>query len=354
MTKADLYKRRSKNKQRDSDTEPSTSTHHDKPEYDSQESLAETIANLKNRMHNSSIENDVELIRANTQDTPVNEDPEPTFTDNEVDEIPAVKPVERTYAKSRSKLDEYVYIESSKGLDDIEVSLAGKKEDASPVPKKRRKIETRNKVKEIVRELRSKDKAKGKKPVKKAAEKRPQKKEPLAVEAKKTRAKKTTKESIENDKTSPVTRVTRKRKHEEISKPVLREKGQNGHSSRKNSLNDAANETGSRKMAKPKKTKSKSTLQPLKLDVESNVRMTRSRQRRLEISLSPSQVKNFVPAFSFESDRRMTSVESNKSGKSQQKPKKGKTAAKPKPAKKQTSKVKKAPVRATRNRANRR
>lgn len=255
-----------------------------------------------------------------------------------------MKPVERTYAKSRSKLDEYVYIESSKGLDDIEVSLGKKKEEASPVPKKRRKIETRSKpeVEETARELRSKEsKGKGKKRSKKT-ETRPQKMEEPPLEPKRTRANKSTKESIENDKTSPVARVTRKRKHEEITKPVLREKGQNGHASRKNSLNE-------RKVAKPRKAKAKPTLAPLTIDVEPNVRMTRSRQRRLEISLSPSQVKNFVPAFSFESDRRMTSVESNKSAPSQTK-----TAKKPKAPKKPVSKAKTAPVRATRNRANRR
>ncbi|XP_048488117.1 ribosomal protein S6 kinase alpha-5 [Plutella xylostella] len=356
MTKADLYKRRSKNKQQPS-TEPRTSS---EMEVDTKDTLMETINNIKQRNEMNSIENDVELIRANTQDTPVNEIKEPTFT-QEVEDIPHVKPVERTYAKSRSKLDEFIYIESSKGLDGTEVAFPKStrskkaKESPSPVPKKRRKVEAKAKVDDTVRQLRSK-----------AVEKKDTKKVEATKVETKTRAKKTTKESIENDKTTKVTRVTRKRKHEEISKPVLREKGQNADETSKS-------EIAARKTAKAKKTKP-----DLKIDVETNVHMTRSRQRRLEISLSPSQVKSVIPAFSFESDRRMTSVDSakSKSPKGNAKGKKAKVATKvakaatkvaktatkvaktatkvTKTATKVVKTAKKTPVRATRARAARR
>lgn len=308
MTKADLYKRRSKNKQRNSgSSEPSTSA--PPPRHDS-------------------IDNDLELIKANTIDTP-----DQPFED---DDIPAVKPVEKTYSKSRSKLDDYIYIESSQGLDETEVAFpkttrGKKKEPQSPIPRKRRKIDTKTKKPEIngERELRSKTVAT------EATER------VLRSKSGSEKEKRPAKESIENEKTV-VTRVTRKRKYEETSKPVLREKGQNGHSSRKNSL-----EVGTRKIAKAKKTKP--TLPPLKLDVEQNVRMTRSRRRRLEISLSPSQVKSIAPAFSFESDRRVDSMESTKSAKSNTK---AKTTRNTKA--KNASKAKKTPVRSVRTRATRR
>lgn len=327
MTKADLYKRRSKNKQRKSSTsEPGTSTQSDTPmdtEDNKEAYLYETINNLKNRMNKNSIENDVELIKANTQDTPVNESDEPIF---ENDDVPPVKPVEKTYAKSRSKLDEYIYIESSQGLEGTEVAFPKsnrkKKESQSPVPRKRRKIDTRSKK---VSETKTPEKRGRGRP----------KKQPDTDDTK-TR---TTKESIENDKTI-VTRATRKRRHEEIEKPVLREKGQNGRQSRKNS-----EKVETRKIARPKRKADSELTTNLEIETP-NVRMTRSRRRRLEISLSPSEVKTVIPAFSFESDRRVNSIESNRSKTSNTKGKKN--------TKKTQSKAKKPPVRKTRARANRR
>jgi hypothetical protein len=333
MTKADLYKRRNKNKQRkSSSSEPGTSQQDINDSEEIKEtSLIETINNLKSRMNKSSIDDDVELIKANTQDTPINEESEPIFT--EEDDIPPVKPVEKTYSKPKSKLDDYIYIESSQGLDETEVAFPkttrGKKvkESTSPVPRKRRKVDVRTKkAVNGERELRSKES-------KKIVEKR-------VLRNKSVEKKRPTKESIENEKA--VTRVTRKRKHEETNKPVLREKGQNGHSSNRSSAVEV-----NRKIVRPKKK----TLEPLKLDLDQNVRMTRSRRRRLEISLSPSEVKEIVPAFSFESERRMNSIESNRSVRSNTKAK----ARKPKASKTvAVSKVKKAPVRATRSRAARR
>ncbi|KAL4703944.1 hypothetical protein ACJJTC_009549, partial [Scirpophaga incertulas] len=338
MTKADLYKRRCKNKQRkSSSSEPSTS--HEDIQMDQEEpsdnlSLIDTINNLKNRMQNSSIEKDVELIKANTQDTPINDETEPSFLE---DDIPSVKPVEKTYSKSRSKLDDYIYIESSQGLDETEVAFpkTGRskktKESVSPVPKKRRKVDNRQRKKEVngERELRSKTSVND-------AEKRV-----LRNKSVSEKEKRPTKESIENDKV--VTRVTRKRKYEETSKPVLREKGQNGPSNR--------NSNSDRRIARAKKAKT--TLEPLKIDTEQNVRMTRSRRRRLEISLSPSEVKSVVPAFSFESDRRVNSVESNRSVKAKEQPQKAKNRV-TKTKGKAVNKAKKTPVRKTRSRANRR
>lgn len=281
MTKAELYKRRNKNKQRTSSAEP--------PAVEVDDPNAELLNSIKSRTEKNSIENDVELIKANTIDTPV-EETKPQF--EETEDIPPVKPVEKTYAKSRSKLDDYIYIESSKGLDETEVafpksSRAKKsKESPSPVPRKRRKVENKDaKVNgESTRALRSNDKKTAKSP-----------------KAKEDKAR-ATKESIENEKTA-VTRVTRKRKYEDIesSKPVLREKGQNRAS--KTSVEKEATRKIARRKNAPK-------LAPLTLDVTQNVRMTRSRMRRLEVSLSPSQVKTIVPAFSFESDRRVNSVES--------------------------------------------
>ncbi|XP_045540679.1 ribosomal protein S6 kinase alpha-4 [Papilio machaon] len=309
MTKADLYKRRrSKNKQRKSSSDTEGAIEED----DTQEtSLLLTINNLKSRMNKNSIEHDVELIRANTQDTPLTEQDPPTY---DADEVPTVKPVEKTYAKSRSKLDDYIYIESSQGLDETEVafpkgSRIKKKESQSP-PTKRRRIETRQ-SKKLNGDAE-------KPPTPKRGRGRPKKSQPekrvlrsKSVE-KKTRA---TNESIENDKN---TKVTRKRKRED-TKPVLREKGQNGHSSR------TSEEPKTRKIVRAKR-------ELPQINIEDNVRMTRSRRRRMEISLSPSQVKSVIPAFSFESDRRVDSVESvNTKGK-----------------RKTQSKAKKTPVRTTR------
>lgn len=337
MTKADLYKRRSKNKQRkSSSSEPSTSQSEPtlEPEDTKDTSLLDTINNLKNRMNKSSIENDVELIKANTLDTPVNESTEPTFDE---DDIPSVKPVEKTYAKSRSKLDDYIYVESSQGLDGTEVAFpksTRSKRSKSP-PRKRRKIDTRQSKKVEVngeRELRSRVENGTKKETVSPVKTRSGRK-------KSSDKARPTKESIENEKTV-VTRATRKRKYEEITKPVLREKGQNGRSSRKNSTEPV---TETRKIIRPKKTTK--PLPPLTIDTEQNVRMTRSRRRRLEISLSPSEVKSVIPAFSFESDRRINSIESNRSAKSNTKARNTKA---------KVVKAKKTPVRATKARANRR
>ncbi|XP_052742669.1 ribosomal protein S6 kinase alpha-5 isoform X2 [Bicyclus anynana] len=361
MTKADLYKRRSKNKQRKSSTsEPSTSSQTDLPmdiDESKEASLLETINNLKNRMHKNSIENDVELIKANTLDTPINDHPEPNFDDN--DEIPSVKPVEKTYAKSRSKLDEYIYIESSQGLEGTEVAFPKssriKKEPQSPVPRKRRKMDTRSSRKVNGDTSSTSPKQLDSKTPEKRGRGRPRKVPEVDTE-KPTR---TTKESIENDKTI-VTRNTRKRRHEDtetdVNKPVLREKGQNGRQSK------STGET--RKIAKAKRN-----IPPLKLDIlppveTQNVRMTRSRARRLEISLSPSQVKTIIPAFSFESDRRVDSIESTRSKSSNTKAKHNKQKAKPnqskakkskaKKSKAKKSKAKKTPVRGVCTRATRR
>lgn len=322
MTKADLYKRRSKNKQRKSSTSEPGTSRQTETETDSEEikekSLMDTINDLKNRMNKNSIENDVELIKANTQDTPVNETDEPNFDIN--DDVPSVKPVEKTYGKSRSKLDEYIYIESSQGLEDTEVAF---QESQSPVPRKRRRMDTRSAKKEAIHTDESKSPGK-------RARGRPKKLPDTES--------RTTKESIENDKTI-VTRTTRKRRHEEITKPVLREKGQNGRQSRKTSDENKPE----RKVARAKRT-----LQQFNLDLGTqNVRMTRSRRRRLEISLSPSEVKNIIPSFSFESERRVNSNESVRSKTSNAKGKNNKKG------KKNTSKAKK-PIRNTRSRANRR
>lgn len=329
MTKADLYKRRSKNKQRKSSTSEPGTSRQTETETDSEEikekSLMDTINDLKNRMNKNSIENDVELIKANTQDTPVNETDEPNFDIN--DDVPSVKPVEKTYGKSRSKLDEYIYIESSQGLEDTEVAFPKtnrRKESQSPVPRKRRRMDTRSAKKEAIHTDESKSPGK-------RARARPKKLPDTES--------RTTKESIENDKTI-VTRTTRKRRHEEITKPVLREKGQNGRQSRKTSDENKTE----RKVARAKRT-----LKQCNLDLDNqNVRMTRSRRRRLEISLSPSEVKNIIPSFSFESERRVNSNESGRSKTSNAKGKKNN-----KKGKKNTSKAKK-PIRNTRSRANRR
>ncbi|XP_039761574.1 ribosomal protein S6 kinase alpha-5-like isoform X2 [Pararge aegeria] len=340
MTKADLYKRRSKNKQRKSCTsEPGTSTQNDLPmdtDESKEASLIETINNLKNRMNKNSIENDVELIKANTLDTPNNEHPESSFDDS--DEVPSVKPVEKTYAKSRSKLDEYIYIESSQGLEGTEIAFpktSRTKKEQSPVPRKRRKMDTRSSKK--VNGATSPKQLSSKTPDKRGRG-RPRKVPKIDTE-KPTRA---TKESIENDKTL-VTRTTRKRRYEEtvVDKPVLREKGQNGRRSK------SSGET--RKVVKAKRNIPPLKLEKIETEESQNVRMTRSRSRRLEISLSPSEVKSVIPAFSFESDRRVNSVDSTRSKTSNTKAKRNKRKAKPK-----QSKAKKTPVRSVRTRATRR
>lgn len=301
MTKALLYKRRNKNKQRRSSSEPGTSTE--------DMTLMETIANLKNRMNKDSIDNDVELIKANTKDTPITETSEPNY---ELDEVPSVKPVEKTYAKSRPKLDDYMYVESSQGLDDTEVAFPkttrGKKSTPkdSPVPKKKRKVETkeqdsngdgrqlRSKFVENVDTKDKKDAKEGKRSPRNATEKNAR----------------TTKESIENEIITG--RTTRKRKFEELAKPVLREKGQNGRNSAKSVENE-------RKIVRAKKVKAEKVKESNVDAEESNSPkriMTRSRARRMEISLSATEAKAILPDLSFESDRRVNSVESTRSSKS--------------------------------------
>lgn len=381
MTKAELYKRRNKNKTRRSSSEPGTSSE------DKDMTLIETITNLKNRMNKTSIENDLELIKANTKDTPVNETTEPNY---ELDEVPSVKPVEKTYAKSRSKLDDYMYVESSQGLDDTEVAFpkatrgkkSNPKEQTSPVPKKR-KIESKKEIpiedKNFTgRMLRSKFTCvEQEKPV---AEAKGTKRSLRNATEKNTRA---TKESIENE---IKTRTTRKRKYVETNTPVLREKGQNGRNSAKSIDNE-------RKIVRAKKTKvdkskvEKPKVEPklakTKVEALKSV-VTRSLRHRLEISLSPSEAKAVLPDLSFESDRRVDSIESGKSTKSTKSNKstkntkaktaKAKTASKAKndgkdkvngskgkvngskgkvnasKVKVNASKVKKVPVRATRSR----
>lgn len=306
MTKADLYKRRNKNKPRKSSSEPGPSG-----DQDGEASLIETINSLKHRTDRSSIEDDVALIRANTQDTPVHDTAEPNFED-----VPPVKPVEKTYAKTRSKLDDYIYIESHKGLDGTQVAfpkVRAKKSKDSPVPRKRRKVDAPE-----ANESQLRSRGKRSTPATPVVEKRGK------------ADGRVTKESIENEKT---VRVTRKRKYEEITKPVLREKGQNGRATR---------QASERKTIKAKKKETLTLNQQ-----EDQMRMTRSRKRRLEVSLSPSEVKSIVPAFSFESERRVDSVESTKSIKSSTKAKSRRNAN-------GASKAKKTPVRSTRSRGNRR
>ncbi|XP_072934014.1 ribosomal protein S6 kinase alpha-5-like isoform X2 [Epargyreus clarus] len=365
MTKADLYKRRSKNKQRKSNTfEPGTSSQLDDlmDDDDAKEtSLIDTINNLKNRMNKSSIENDVELIKANTHDTPVNESPEPSFMEDS-DEIPSVKPVEKTYGKNRSKLDDYIYIESSKGLEGTEVAFPkttrgkrSKEADKSPVPRKRRKIETRqskntpNGNTKDTRSLRNRPAERDSVKTRSSGRlKKPVEVKTPKPEKEKTTKTRATKESIENDKPAIATRSTRKRRYEEIAKPVLREKGQNGRTSLKNS---AEKSPVTRKVAKPKRGAKKPEPPPPQ---EQEIRMTRSRRRRLEISLSLSEVKSVLPALSFESERRVDSIESNRSAKSTKTKSPTKTKGKRGKGKRNASKAKKPPVRTVRTRANRR
>lgn len=302
MTKADLYKRRNKNKQRKSSSSPAASR-------------------ASSPSRRDSLQRDLDLIQGAA--------PEPAFDD---DDIPSVKPVEKTYAKARSKLDDYVYIESSRGLDGTELAFPAtararrsrERPEPEPVPRKRRKVDVRHARQELNgdRELRSRTDARVERALRSgsAGEREKDKKRP-------------TKESIENEKTV-ATRATRKRKREETAKPVLREKGQNGPS-RKSSVEP---EAPVRKIARAKRTRPAPP--PLKLEVEQNVRMTRSRRRRLEISLSPSQVRSVAPAFSFES------AESSRSARST--PRRA-------PARKNVkTKAKKPPVRSVRTRAARR
>ncbi|KAI8433582.1 LOW QUALITY PROTEIN: hypothetical protein MSG28_015603 [Choristoneura fumiferana] len=288
MTKAELYKRRNKNKQRSSSAEA--------PAMEVDDPNAELLNTIKSRT-----EKKLHRKRPNTVDTPV-EETKPQF--EETEEIPPVKPVEKTYAKSRSKLDDYIYIESSQGLDETEVAF----------PKTSRARNLKNHPRQS---LENAEKSRRKKP---KALRSNDKKTPKSPKAKTTRL--GLLKSPSRMRKLPVTRVTRKRKYEEIdtSKPVLREKGQNRAS--KTSVDKEA----TRKIARRKKRAQTSSFN----HVTQNVRMTRSRMRRLEISLSPSQVKTIIPAFSFESDRRVDSVEStsaktNAKGKRKVKASKAKT-----------------------------
>ncbi|KAJ8706132.1 hypothetical protein PYW07_010909 [Mythimna separata] len=342
MTKADLYKRRYKNKHRESSASEAGTSQSDIAEEPEEKeiSLIDTINNLKNRMNKNSIENDVELIKANTIETPVTESSEPTYTDID-DDVPSVKPVEKTYAKSRSKYDDYIYIESSQGLDGTEVAFpksSRAKKSKSPVPRKRRKVETPQTKKAVngVRETRSKvgNGTRAKKEVQKRALR-------SKSVTDKSRA---TKESIENEKTL-VTRVTRKRRYEEVTKPVLREKGQNGRASCKPSPEPVAEE---RKVIRARKARN---VPAPEVEEAANVRMTRSRRRRLEVSLSPSEVAAAALAASLSCERRVTSVESVKSVTNTKAKRRNNAKARPKAA---ASKAKKPPVRTTRARAARR
>ncbi|XP_075987788.1 ribosomal protein S6 kinase alpha-5-like [Anticarsia gemmatalis] len=350
MTKADLYKRRYKNKQRKSSaSEPGTSTSEIMdPEEVKDNSLLETINNLKNRMNKNSIENDVELIKANTQDTPVAESPEPTYSEDD-DDIPPVKSVEKTYAKLRSKYDDFIYLESGQALEGTEVAFpktSRAKRSKSPVPRKRRKIETRQAKTEVNGERELRSNGKGARQTK-AAVKRVLRSNSVTD---KTRA---TKESIENEKTV-ATRVTRKRKYEETAtKPVLREKGQNGRASLKNGGEPEPPQE--RKIVRARKTRKApaTPAPPAPAPPAPEGRMTRARRRRLGISLSPSEVQAVAPPLSFDSERRVTSVESARSARTGAAGK-AKRNTKAKTARAKAGKAKKAPVRATRARAARR
>ncbi|KAI5633439.1 protein kinase domain-containing protein [Phthorimaea operculella] len=290
MTKAELYKRRNKNKQRDShESEPSTSHEHLPVDDQPQEpSLADTITSLQNRHNNNSIDDDLQLIRAHMHPTPPHQ-PEPPFPE---EDIPAVRPVHKTYSKSRSKPDDYMYIESSQ-IDDLEAAPEPEIEP-SPVPKKKRKIEPKKKKDEpkAGRELRSRKSTpkKDTQPTQRKLRSRPDDARP-------------TKESIENEKAT-ATRATRKRKHED-TKPPLREKGQNR--SKSNS------ETATRRTLKPKSNKQPATTttsdapQP-----DSNMRVTRARQRRIEVSLDAAEARQILPALSRSTDRPPAGKANNK------------------------------------------
>ncbi|CAH1642421.1 unnamed protein product [Spodoptera littoralis] len=324
MTKADLYKRRYKTKHRESSASEAGTSQSDTTEPEEKEtSLIDTINNLKNRMNHNSLENDVELIKANTIETPVAESPEPSYDID--DDVPAVKPVEKTYSKSRSKLDDYIYIESSQGLDGTEVAFpktSRVKKSKSPVPRKRRKVEPKPK-KEIngERELRSKVENGTRGRATKQVEKR------VLRSKSGTEKNRATKESIENEKTV-VTRVTRKRKYEELTKPVLREKGQNGRASSKPSTEPVVED---RKVLRARKAKPAPAAADVEAEAEAgSVRMTRSRRRRLEVSLSPSEVPALAASFD---SARVTSVESSKSHTKAKRAPPAKAKAKPKPSK---------------------
>ncbi|XP_050555639.1 ribosomal protein S6 kinase alpha-4-like isoform X2 [Spodoptera frugiperda] len=319
MTKADLYKRRYKNKHRESSASEAGTSQSDTTEPEEKEtSLIDTINNLKNRMNHNSLEKDVELIKANTIETPVAESPEPSYDID--DDVPPVKPVEKTYSKSRSKLDDYIYIESSQGLDGTEVAFpktSRVKKSKSPVPRKRRKVEPKPK-KEVngERELRSKVENGTRGRATKEVEKR------VLRSKSGTEKNRATKESIENEKTV-VTRVTRKRKYEELTKPVLREKGQNGRASSKLSTEPVVED---RKVLRARKAKAAPAAEP----ELGGARMTRSRRRRLEVSLSPSEVPALAASFD---SARVTSVESSKSHTKAKRAPPAKAKAKPKPSK---------------------
>lgn len=320
MTKADLYKRRYKNKHRESSASEAGTSQSDTTEPEEKEtSLIDTINNLKNRMNHNSLEKDVELIKANTIETPVAESPEPSYDID--DDVPPVKPVEKTYSKSRSKLDDYIYIESSQGLDGTEVAFpktSRAKKSKSPVPRKRRKVEPKPK-KEVngERELRSKVENGTRGRATKEVEKR------VLRSKSGTEKNRATKESIENEKTV-VTRVTRKRKYEELTKPVLREKGQNGRASSKLSTEPVVED---RKVLRARKAKAAPAAAEPELG---GARMTRSRRRRLEVSLSPSEVPALAASFD---SARVTSVESSKSHTKAKRAPPAKAKAKPKPSK---------------------
>lgn len=320
MTKAELYKRRNKNKQSKMNNEI-IDLDDNASDNDFNTSF---IENLTSRLtKRSSIDNDVELIRANTKDTPVDEDVKLNFKD---DVVPTIKPVYKTYAKCRTELDEYMYIDSEhrSAVDDIletnkKQTRSKSKKSKSPVPRKRRKIDKKSDVADKTdnetdqttparRSLRNSLKKQNSSAIETNQSprhanarnsRRPNRNKQLndnndeVNNTRTNKSKKAPKESIENDKSK--LRRTRKRNFEEMSTP-LSEKSENGQASRSDERN----------VVKPKRTSTK-----LSIDVNPIQIVTRSMRRRLELSLSPSEVKmlNFDSARSTKSE----SIESKKS-----------------------------------------
>lgn len=325
MTKANLYKRRNKNRQSKLDGDdgsPSSSTETPLEQADlppdhpvqSEPSFIQTITDRMNKK--SSIDNDVQLIRANTVDTPVDVKMDPM--DSTPEEVPSVKPVVKTYAKQRSKLDDFLYIDSIQGsdLDDIlddtqkNTRSKSKKGEVRSPPRKRRKVDKSDERVDdrTTRSLRNSSKQKSKvEPTRKSNRIK-------SPEPEKSRTNKA-KESIENDKSN--SKYSRKRK---LGDNVpLREKGQNSRASNKRSLSDTKIED--RTIAKPKKTTSK-----LKITNQPTM-VTRAMRRRIEVSLSPSEVKAVVGSFSFESDERK-SIDKSRKANTKASPKVGKVRGK--------------------------
>lgn len=324
MTKANLYKRRNKNRQSKLDGDdgsPSSSTETPLEQADlppdhpiqTEPSFIQTITDRMNKK--SSIDNDVQLIRANTVETPVDVKTDPMDTQTP-EEVPSVKPVVKTYAKQRSKLDDFLYIDSNQGsdLDNIldntqkNTRSKSKKTDVRSPPRKRRKVDKSEEAR-TTRSLRN-SKQKAKEPTRKSNRIK-------SPEPEKTRTNKA-KESIENDKSN--SKYSRKRKLGDNA--PLREKGQNG----KRSVSETKLED--RTIAKPKKTTSK-----LKITNQPTM-VTRAMRRRIEVSLSPSEVKAVVGSFSFESDERKPSVDKTRKANTKASKARAKARAKNPPSKK--------------------